>query len=157
MWKPYVERGLLSSRSISAKETKKGSEMKIAISSAGKSLESETDPRFGRCKYFLVVNTETEEFEVLPNENAERMGGAGIKAAQLAAGLELDSVITGNIGPNAFEVLSTAGIQVMTGATGTITDAIEAFKQGQLERAEAHTVESHSGMGEDSRFGTSLT
>ena len=86
--------------------------MKVAISSAGKNLESETDPRFGRCKYFLVVDTETEEFEVLPNENADRMGGAGIKTAQLVAGLELGSVITGNIGPNAFEVLNAAGVQI---------------------------------------------
>lgn len=120
--------------------------MKVAISSAGKSLESETDPRFGRCKYFLVVDTETEEFEVLPNENADRMGGAGIKTAQLVAGLELGSVITGNIGPNAFEVLNAAGVQIMTGATGTIANAIKAYKQGQLEKAETHTVESHSGM-----------
>ena len=131
--------------------------MKIAISSAGKSLESEIDPRFGRCRYFLVVDTETEAFEVLPNENAEMMGGAGIKAAQLVADLELSAVLTGNIGPNAFEVLNTAGIQIMTGVTGIVADAIEAYKQGQLERAEAHTVESHSGMGKDGRFGRQLT
>ena len=130
--------------------------MKLAISSAGKSLESETDPRFGRCKYFLVIDMETEEFEVVLNENADRMGGAGIKAAQLVADLGLGSVITGNIGPNAFEVLNTAGIQIMTGATGTVADAIEAYKQGQLQRAEVHTVESHSGMGRDRRFGTQL-
>ena len=131
--------------------------MRIAISSTGKNLESQTDPRFGRCKYFVVVDTETEKFEVLPNENADRMGGAGIKAAQLVADLELHSVLTGNIGPNAFEVLNTAGIQVMTGVTGTIADAIETYKQGQLERAKAHTVESHSGMGKDRRFGPQLT
>ena len=123
--------------------------MKIAISSIGKSLESEIDPRFGRCRYFLIVDTETEEFEVLPNENVEMMGGAGIKAAQLVADLELSTVLTGHIGPNAFEVLNTAGIQIMTGVTGTIADAIGAYKQGQLERTEAHTVESHSGMGKD--------
>ena len=131
--------------------------MKIAISSAGKSLESDIDPRFGRCRYFLVVDTETREVEALPNENAEMMGGAGIKAAQLVADRGLNTVITGNIGPNAFEVLNAAGIEILTGVNGTVAGAIEDYKQGDLKRAEASTVGPHSGMGKGRRSGRQLT
>lgn len=127
--------------------------MKIAISSTGQRLESDIDPRFGRCKYFLVVDTDTEEFEVFSNESAEVMGGAGIKAARFVADLNVKAILTGNIGPNAFDTLNAAGIEILTGIEGTVNGAIEDYKEGKLKSAQASTVGPHSGMGKGGRRG----
>ncbi|MFC1542983.1 NifB/NifX family molybdenum-iron cluster-binding protein [Candidatus Neomarinimicrobiota bacterium] len=127
--------------------------MKIAISSAGQRFESDIDPRFGRCKYFIVVDTDTKKFEAFPNENAEAMGGAGIKAAQFVADLDVEAVLSGNIGPNAFDVLNAAGIQILTSAGGTVSDAVRDFNEGKLKRTEAFTVGPHFGMGKGGRRG----
>lgn len=127
--------------------------MKIAISSTGQRLESDIDPRFGRCKYFLAVDSDTKEFEAFPNESAEVMGGAGIKAAQFVADLNVKAILTGNIGPNAFETLNAAGIEILTGVEGTVNDAIEDYKEGKLKSAQASTVGAHFGMGKGGRRG----
>ena len=57
--------------------------MKIAISSTGPDLDAEVDPRFGRCECFVIVDSETKEFEVLDNQAGMKSGGAGIQAAQM--------------------------------------------------------------------------
>jgi predicted Fe-Mo cluster-binding NifX family protein len=59
--------------------------MKIAVSSTGKNLDSQLDPRFGRCAYFLVVDSDAMQFEAYSNESASMGGGAGIQAAQFLA------------------------------------------------------------------------
>jgi len=120
--------------------------MKIAVTSKSNNLESEIDPRFGRCSYFLIVDTDTMSFEYLSNESTMASGGAGIQAAQTVAKLGAKVAITGNIGPNAFQTLSAAGIKVFTGVNGTIKEAIEKYKNGELKETEAPTVGSHSGM-----------
>jgi predicted Fe-Mo cluster-binding NifX family protein len=109
--------------------------MKIAVSAAGGSLDSPVDPRFGRCQYFIIVDTETMSFEAIPNMSADSMSGAGIQAAQEMAGRGVGAVITGNIGPNAYQVLSSAGIRILIGASGTVREAVEMFKRGQLQDA----------------------
>jgi predicted Fe-Mo cluster-binding NifX family protein len=121
--------------------------MKICISSTGKDLNAGVDQRFGRCQYFLIVDTETMKIKAISNESAFSSGGAGIQAAQIVTKEGVDSVITGNIGPNAFQVLQIAGIKVFTGARGTIKDVIENYKEGKLEKTESANVESHSGIG----------
>lgn len=131
--------------------------MKIAISSNGQRLESDVDPRFGRCKYFLAVDSDTKEFEAFPNESAEVMGGAGIRAAQFVADLDVKAVLSGNIGPNAFDVLNAAGIEILTCVEGTVNDAIEDYKEGKLKRVEASTVGARFGMGEGGRRGRQQT
>ena len=120
--------------------------MKVGISSTGENLDANVDQRFGRCKYFLIVDTESMEFEVLSNENAMASGGAGIQTAQTIANKGVDAVLTGNVGPNAFQTLSAAGIKVFTGASGTIKESIEKYKKGELKETEAPNVGSHSGM-----------
>jgi predicted Fe-Mo cluster-binding NifX family protein len=120
--------------------------MKIGISSTDKDLNAMIDQRFGRCSYFLIVDTDTMNFESISNESSMASGGAGIQAAQTVARTGVEIVITGNMGPNAFQTLSAAGIKVFTGASGTIKEAIEKYKKGQLSEAEAATVNSHSGM-----------
>jgi len=120
--------------------------MKIAVTSKSNNLESEIDPRFGRCSYFLIVDTDTMSFEYLSNESAMASGGAGIQAAQNVAKTGVEVVVTGNMGPNAFQTLSAAGIRVFTGANGTVKEAVEKYKKGELKEAEAPNVGSHSGM-----------
>ena len=94
--------------------------MRIAISATGTTLDAEVDPRFGRCQYFIMADPETMEFEALENSSAMASGGAGISAAQMIAGKGLEAVLTGNCGPNAYQVLSAASIQVITGVSGKV-------------------------------------
>jgi predicted Fe-Mo cluster-binding NifX family protein len=120
--------------------------MKIGITSTGENLDADVDQRFGRCKYFLIVDADSMEFEVLSNENAMASGGAGIQTAQTIAKSGVEAVVTGNVGPNAFQTLSAAGIKVFTGASGTIKESVEKYKKGELKETEAPNVGSHSGM-----------
>ena len=120
--------------------------MKIAITAKTNELESEVDPRFGRCRYFLVVDIETMDFDSISNESAMASGGAGIQAAQTLAKAGVELVITGNIGPNAFQTLTAAGIKVFTGANGTIKQVIEKHKLGELKETENPSVNNHFGM-----------
>lgn len=124
--------------------------MKLAISAQGNDLHAPVDPRMGRCQQFLLVNSDTLEYEVLQNPNVGAAGGAGIQTAQLLASHEVNSVITGNCGPNAFATLQAAGIPVYIGAAGTVQQAIEQYKQGQLQAAAAPNVAGHFG---DPRMG----
>ncbi|HDN83477.1 MAG TPA: dinitrogenase iron-molybdenum cofactor biosynthesis protein [Candidatus Altiarchaeales archaeon] len=110
--------------------------MKIAVSSTGGSLDAMVDPRFGRCSYFVIVNVENNEikdFEAVENPAAMAIGGAGIQAAQLVANKGVQAVITGNIGPNAFQVLSMAGIRIFHGFGTTVKDAVNRFLRNELE------------------------
>ncbi|MFA5101896.1 MAG: NifB/NifX family molybdenum-iron cluster-binding protein [Candidatus Thermoplasmatota archaeon] len=121
--------------------------MKICISSIGKTIDADVDQRFGRCQYLILVDTETMKVTALSNEATRSSGGAGIQAAQIVTKEKIDAVITGNIGPNAFQILQAAGIKVFTGATGTIKEALEHYKKGTLEETGLANVESHSGIG----------
>ena len=119
--------------------------MKIAVSSAGTDLNAQVDPRFGRCRHFVVVDPDTMEFEVLENTGAASGGGAGIATGQLISGKGVDVVLTGNCGPNAFEVLEAAGIKVMTGVSGSVQDAIESYVSGKYQAISEANVAPHSG------------
>jgi predicted Fe-Mo cluster-binding NifX family protein len=120
--------------------------MKVAVSAASGTLEAQVDPRFGRCQYFVFVDTNTMAVEAVQNASAGSMSGAGIQAAQAMAGRGVQAVITGNVGPNAYQVLSSAGIRILTGASGTVREAVEKFKAGQLPEATA-LGPAGSGMG----------
>jgi predicted Fe-Mo cluster-binding NifX family protein len=121
--------------------------MKIAVSATAPSLDAEVDPRFGRCQYFIIVDPQSMEFEAVDNSNAMAAGGAGISTAQMIASKGVEVVLTGNCGPNAYQTLSAAGIQVITGVSGKIKDAIEAFKAGGFQSSAQPSVGSHYGMG----------
>lgn len=120
--------------------------MRLAISSNGPDLESAVDPRFGRCAYLTLVETETMEFEAFSNPNISAGGGAGIGTAQMVVDRGAEAVLTGNIGPNAFEVLNQAGIAVYTGVAGTVRQAVEDFKAGKMTTTSAPTAAGHFGM-----------
>jgi len=121
--------------------------MRIAVSATGPSLDAEVDPRFGRCQYFIIVDPDTMQFEAMENSNATQAGGAGISTGQMIASKEVQVVLTGNCGPNAYQVLSAASIQVITGVSGKIQDAIQAYKSGQFQATSQSNVAAHSGMG----------
>jgi predicted Fe-Mo cluster-binding NifX family protein len=119
---------------------------KICITSEGKTLDSNTDPRFGRCGYFIFVDTDTLEFELAENPSQQAMGGAGVQSAQLVSSKGVKAVVTGNVGPNAFQTLNAAGIEIFIGASGTIKNAIEEYKKGKLQTASNPSVGSKFGM-----------
>jgi len=127
--------------------------MKIAISSAGINLDAEVDPRFGRCEHFIIVDSETMKFEVMENSSAMASAGAGISAAQMIADKGVQVVLTGSCGPNAHEVLSAAGIKVVTGVSGKVRDAVEGYKSGKFQSSSQPNVPGHFGMGVGRDFG----
>ncbi len=127
--------------------------MKVAVSSDGNNLDARLDPRFGRCAFFLVVNSDDMSFDAFNNESAAQGGGAGIQAAQFLASLGVGAVVTGNCGPHAMQTLSAAGIQLIAGQAGTVKEVIERFKSGHLKPTRAATVNSHFGMSDGVGFG----
>jgi predicted Fe-Mo cluster-binding NifX family protein len=120
--------------------------MKIAITSQGQTLDSEVDPRFGRCQYFLIVDSETMEFTTHQNLSAAQRGGAGPQAVKAISDLGANALITGDVGPNAFDALKAAGIPAFLGARGTVGQAIQKWKNGELKETGTASVDSHSGM-----------
>jgi predicted Fe-Mo cluster-binding NifX family protein len=118
--------------------------MKIAVTSTGNELISDLDPRFGRAKYFIIVDPETLEYDVAENrQNLNLPQGAGIQSAKTIVDQKADVLISGNCGPKAFQVLNAAGIKVVTGAKGRVIDAITQYKNGQLQAAGGANVEGH--------------
>jgi predicted Fe-Mo cluster-binding NifX family protein len=107
--------------------------MKIAVSATGQTIDADVEARFGRCPYFLIVDPATLDVETIANDNAELGGGAGIQSAQLIAEKEASVVLTGNCGPNAMEVFNNAGIEVITGVSGTVSEAVQQFSAGSLK------------------------
>jgi predicted Fe-Mo cluster-binding NifX family protein len=101
---------------------------KICFSSLGKALSAELDPRFGRARYFLVLDPETLRLEVLENPNREAVQGAGIQTAQMILNRDIGTVVTGRCGPNARKILDSAGITVIEGFSGNIQDIFEKLK-----------------------------
>ena len=120
--------------------------MKICVTSEGNSLDSKVDPRFGRCQYFIFADTDTSAFEAIPNPNIESMGGAGIQSGQFVAEKKVKAVLTGNVGPNAFQTLQAAGVGVITGISGTVQEAVEEYKTGKLKPTGGPSVSSKFGL-----------
>ena len=118
--------------------------MKVVVTSQGSDLNSQVDPRFGRAKNFIVVDTETDEFSVHDNtQNLNAAQGAGIQAGRTVVDLGVAAVITGNVGPKAFTTLQAGNVKLYLGASGTVKEAVEKFKAGQLQGAEKANVEGH--------------
>ena len=118
--------------------------MRIAVTSTGKDLDSNMDPRFGRAAYFIIVNPETMEYETVENsQNLNLPQGAGIQAGKTVVDNNVDVLITGNCGPKAFKVLQSAGVEIFTGAEGNVADAVSKYKNGELKSSVEANVEGH--------------
>jgi predicted Fe-Mo cluster-binding NifX family protein len=108
--------------------------MKIAISATGQNKESLLDRRFGRCDYFLIFNTETGDYEAIRNNGVSSGGGAGIAAASQIIEKNVSVLITGNLGPNAFELIEKAGIGAYSCEELPVFAAIEVFQKDHLSK-----------------------
>ena len=113
---------------------------RIAVTSEGPSLDDKVDPRFGRAAGFVVVDLDTMDTEYIDNGRSQVMAqGAGIQAAELVARAGVSCLLTGYVGPKAFQALSAAGIKVGQNLEGlTVRQAVERFKSGQVDMA--HTA-----------------
>ncbi len=118
--------------------------MKIAVTSQGPDLTSQVDPRFGRAKSFIVLDTDTGEFSVHDNiQNVNAAQGAGIQAGRIVVDFGVEAVITGNVGPKAFAALQAANVKVYPRASGTVKEAVEKLKAGELSPADGANVQGH--------------
>jgi len=118
--------------------------MKIAITSQGRDLNSQVDPKFGRAAYILIVDTADQGVEVLDNsENINAFKGAGIQAAALLSKKGVAVLMTGYCGPNAYKTLQAAGVKVVNDVSGKVKDAVEALIAGNLAFADSANVEAH--------------
>ena len=120
--------------------------MKIAISSTGPDLESEVDPRFGRCQYFMIVDLDDMSFEGVANTNLSQGSGVGIQSSKFVADKGAKAVLTGNVGPKAYQTLLAGGLEIITGVSGIVREAAQQYKNGQLQPANNPNVQSYSGF-----------
>lgn len=120
--------------------------MKVAISAYGQDLDSEINPRFGRCDFLLIVDTDTMAYESFSNESMNLTGGAGVQTASFVISKGIQAVLTGSCGPNAMEVFNSAGVAVYPGQTGTVAQAVNRLKNNELTNETQATAEEKSGM-----------
>jgi predicted Fe-Mo cluster-binding NifX family protein len=125
--------------------------MRIAVTANGTDLDAPVSPVFGRCSTYVLVDTETMEYETIANPAVASGGGAGIQAAQFIVERGAEAVVTGNVGPNAFGVFKAAGAPVFLNKGGTVRQAVEACRKGLLPSASDATVAAHAGMGRGSK------
>lgn len=109
--------------------------MKVVVTAQGTTLDSPVDPRFGRARNFVLVDTDMLEVVAHENTVANEPQGAGSQAARAVIMLGPQALITGHVGPRAFAVFQAAGIPVFLASEGTVREAVEAFKVGQFSRA----------------------
>lgn len=127
---------------MTAPGRKEALELKIAVTSQGKDLDSPMDPRFGRAPYILIVDMESQGFEVLDNsENVNAFKGAGIQAAVMISDAGAEVLLTGYCGPNAFKTLNAAGVKVANDVTGTVRDALADYREGKVTFANSANAE----------------
>jgi len=110
--------------------------MRVAISSTGKNINSSVDIVFGRCPFFIIAEVEDKKItrvEAIKNTSAEKMGGAGISAAQSVVEKGISAVITGNVGPRALDVLKQFNVKVYNGS-GSVKEALQNFINGKLKK-----------------------
>ncbi|MDY6969570.1 MAG: NifB/NifX family molybdenum-iron cluster-binding protein [Spirochaetota bacterium] len=118
--------------------------MKIIITANGSDLDSSVDPRFGRAKGFIIYESDSGEFKYIDNnQNLQAMQGAGIQSAKTIIDSGAKVLLTGNVGPKAYTALSSAKVDIYTGAEGSVKDAIESYNGGRLKKAENANVEGH--------------
>ncbi|MFC1495684.1 NifB/NifX family molybdenum-iron cluster-binding protein [Thermodesulfobacteriota bacterium] len=118
--------------------------MKIAITSQGTDLDAQVDPRFGRAAYIVVVDSESNEFQVIDNSsNVNAMKGAGIQAASNVVNSGAEVLLTGFCGPNAFKALKAGKVAVSNDAAGTVREAVKAYLDGKLPHSDSANVDGH--------------
>ncbi|AKB76893.1 hypothetical protein MSHOH_0410 [Methanosarcina horonobensis HB-1 = JCM 15518] len=120
--------------------------MKICISACGKDPDSEVDPQFGRCNYFVIIDPDAGSVTSIKNPGSEASSGAGIRAAEAVAGAGIDTLLTGSVGPNSFSVLFEAGIEIYSGIRNTVSFALREYQSGKLPILKSPNVSNYNGM-----------
>lgn len=120
--------------------------MRVAVAASGPDLDAPMDPRFGRCAYFVIVNTDDMSFEAVENPGPQMGSGAGIAAAQLVADAGAEAVVAGNFGPKATQALQAGGIRTFQAAGMAVGEAAQAAAAGQLPEVTGPTVADKAGM-----------
>jgi len=120
--------------------------MRIVVTASGKTLDAPLSLTFGRCPTYMFIDTDTLEYEAVGNPAISAPGGAGIQAAQFVAQRDVKAVLTGNVGPNAFGVLRSAGVQIYLASPGTVREAVQKFNAGDLQLVGGANVSAHTGM-----------
>ena len=109
--------------------------MKIAIPTSSNTLEGAIDPRFGRCTHFIIVETDDMSFEAFENKAQYEGHGAGTMAAQTIINKNVQAVIAGQYGPNAFMTLRAANITLYQ-SQGPIREALAKLKSNLTKKIE---------------------
>ena len=113
--------------------------MKIVITSFDANIDAQFSPRFGRCANFIVIDTESREWEAFPNPAASAGGGAGPQAVQSIAKQDVEAVVSGRYGPNAYTALKAAGIKTFVASGGTVSEVLDQYLAGKLEQVSTAT------------------
>ena len=106
--------------------------MKIAISSHNGKFDSPFSARFGRCEYFIFIDTDTNDWTSIENPAASASSGAGSHVVQFLISNGIEATITGRYGPTAFTALDVAGIQAFEAEEGTPEELLKRFLAGDL-------------------------
>ena len=118
--------------------------MKVVIASQGLDMSSPIDLRFARANYFLLVDTDSAEITaIVDNQHTDLLHEAWDQAAHTVVMLGAEALISSNVGPKAFDILSAGGVCICTGADGTVAEALKQFKAGKLETVDRANVEQH--------------
>ncbi len=122
----------------------KGESMKIALSAQDASPDSSVEARFGRAPWFVVYDDESETWDAVDNDqNLQAAQGAGIQSAANVVNAGCSALITGHCGPKAFTALEKAGVAVYAVDSGTVRQAMDAFKRDDLKRLDGADVDGH--------------
>lgn len=121
--------------------------MNIIVTATSNKIDQPFSPRFGRADFFILFDSETGEWEALPNPAAGARGGAGPQAVQFIANKGAEVVISGRYGPSAFTALEAAGIKAYLAEDGTVSDVYAKFQDGILEESSSATGPSLHGRG----------
>jgi len=108
--------------------------VKIAISSNDGKFDTQFSSRFGRCDFFIFIDTETRSWESKPNPAVDAQGGAGAQVVQFLSKNHIETTITGRYGPTAFSALQAAGIQTYRANEGTPEELLDMFLDGKLSQ-----------------------
>lgn len=118
--------------------------MKTAFSCRQGDLNEQLEQRFGRSPKFLIIDTETDEKKIIDNKlNMNSPQGAGIQTAKNLYDAGVEAVVSGHLGPNAFQTLKSAGISAYTASNMSVNEAYEAFKAGSLKKLDNPDVQGH--------------
>ena len=108
--------------------------MKICIPTEGdRGLDDDVGEHFGRVPTYTIIDSETDIVKIIQN-TSEHMNGSGYPP-EIMQQEGVDVMICQGLGKRAISMFEEFGINVYIGASGTVKNAVNAFKQGNLRKA----------------------